>query len=497
MYQHVSHLNQQLLLPGDFFLPFGGKLNEENRWVKLAQIVPWAVAEKKYAKSFRNSFSGQKAVSIRMALGALIIQERLQLSDRDTIEQIMENPYLQYFIGLSGFQTAAPFHHSLMTHFRKRISDKLMREVNEALAVEAVKTASRSDNDDDTPKSGPTSTSGRKKKTTNKDDPNQGVLLLDATCAPADVAYPTDLNLLNEAREKLEGIVDTLHQPLIGQTPKPRTYRQKARKAFLVVSKQRRAGAKVIRKAVGKQLRYVKRNLEIIDVLAKEQSLTLLSRKQHRDLLVIQELYRQQRQMYEQRSHQVEDRIVSIHQPHVRPMVRGKAKARVEFGAKVSVSLVNGYAFLERQSWDNFNEGITLIESIEAYKARFGTYPKAVLADQIYRTRENRAFCKTHGIRLSGPALGRPAKGAEAAEQRRLAKKDAGGRNAIEGKFGEGKRKYGLGRIRAHLAATSETVISMQLLVMNLERRLRVLFAFLLNLLLTVSLRRSITKTAV
>jgi hypothetical protein len=92
-----------------------------------------------------------------------------------------------------------------------------MREVNEALAVEAAKTASRSDNDDDTPESGPTSTSGRKKKTTNKDDPNQGVLLLDATCAP------TNLNLLNEAREKLEGIVDTLHQPLIGQTPKPRT----------------------------------------------------------------------------------------------------------------------------------------------------------------------------------------------------------------------------------------------------------------------------------
>lgn len=495
MYQHVSHLNQQLLLPGDFFLPFGGKLSEDNRWVKLAQIVPWAVAEKKYAKSFRNSFSGQKAVSIRMALGALIIQERLQLSDRDTVEQISENPYLQYFIGLSGFQTAAPFHPSLMTHFRKRISDKLMREVNEALAIEAAKAAAR-DDDDDTPKSGSKPASGRK-KATSKDDPNQGVLLLDATCAPADVAYPTDLSLLNEAREKLEGIVDTLHQPLIGQAPKPRTYRQKARKAYLIVSKQRRAGAKVIRKAVGKQLRYVKRNLEIIDVLATKQSLTLLSRKQYRDLLVIQELYRQQRQMYEQRSHQVEDRIVSIHQPHVRPMVRGKAKARVEFGAKVSVSLVNGYAFLERQSWDNFNEGVTMIESLEAYKARFGTYPKAVLADQIYRTRENRAFCKTHGIRLSGPALGRPAKGEEAAEQKRLAKEDAGGRNAIEGKFGEGKRKYGLGRIRAHLAATSETVITLQLLVMNLERRLRVLFAFLLNLLFNAPLRRYGLKTAV
>jgi hypothetical protein len=88
MYEYISHRENQLLLPDDFFLPFGGKLNKENRWVKLAQLVPWAYAEEKYAKSFRNSFRGQKAVSIRVALGALIIQERLQLSDRETVQQI-------------------------------------------------------------------------------------------------------------------------------------------------------------------------------------------------------------------------------------------------------------------------------------------------------------------------------------------------------------------------------------------------------------------------
>ncbi len=150
--------------------------------------------------------------------------------------------------------------------------------------------------------------------------------------------------------------------------------------------------------------------------------------------------------------------------------------------------MVNGYAFLERLSWDSFNEGVTLIESLEAYKRRFGCYPKAVLTDQIYRTRENRAFCKAHGIRLSGPALGRPVQGEEAAEQRRVAKQDASERNAIEGKFGEGKRKYGLGRIRACLAKTSETVIALQLLVMNLERRLRGLFVSLMKQLFSAIL---------
>lgn len=486
MYEFLSHRENQLLLPDDFFLPFGGKLSKENRWVKLARLVPWAHAEKKYAKSFRISFRGQKAVSIRVALGALIIQERLQLSDRETVQQIVENPYLQYFIGLEGYQDHPPFHPSLMTHFRKRLGEPVLREINEIIAVEAAKSIPDSDRDDE-PKSGTKSKDKRttKRHSTSEEDPNQGVLLLDATCAPADVAYPTDLNLLNEAREKLEEIIDTLHAPQIGRSRKPRTYRDKARKEYLAVAKQRRANGKVIRRAIGKQLRYVARNLQIIRNMASRQPLTLLSRKQYRDLLVIQELYRQQRMMFERKTHQIEDRIVSIHQPHVRPVVRGKAKARVEFGAKVSVSMVNGYAFLERLSWDSFNEGVTLIESVEAYKRRFGCYPKAVLADQIYRTRQNRAFCKAHGIRLSGPALGRPVQGEEATEQRRVARQDARKRNAIEGKFGEGKRRYGLGRIRACLAKTSETVIALQLLVMNLERRLRDFFVSWLNRLLS------------
>lgn len=120
---------------------------------------------------------------------------------------------------------------------------------------------------------------------------------------------------------------------------------------------------------------------------------------------------------------------------------------------------------------------------MERYRARFGTYPKAVLADQIYRTRDNLRFCKEKGIRLSGPQLGRPS--ADQQEQKKIAKADTTARNAVEGKFGEGKRSYGLGRIRAHLQTTSETIIGLQLLVMNLEKRLRVLFLPVLQWLLS------------
>ena len=112
-----------------------------------------------------------------------------------------------------------------------------------------------------------------------------------------------------------------------------------------------------------------------------------------------------------------------------------------------------------------------------------GYYPAVVQADQIYRTRENRGFCKHNGIRLSGPALDRPRKDGRTSEDRQTTKRDAGERNAIEGKFGEGKRKYGLGHIRARLAQTSEAVITLQLLVMNLERRLHVLFYLIFSLL--------------
>lgn len=125
---------------------------------------------------------------------------------------------------------------------------------------------------------------------------------------------------------------------------------------------------------------------------------------------------------------------------------------------------------IEKFDWESYNEGTTLQESVENYKSRFGVYPEAVLADKIYRTRENLAYCKLHGIRLSGPKLGRSSKD-EDKSLAQLSKQDSSERNAIEGKFGEGKRRYGLGLIRARLQETSETVVALPFLIMNLEHK--------------------------
>ena len=187
--------------------------------------------------------------------------------------------------------------------------------------------------------------------------------------------------------------------------------------------------------------------------------------------------------MYMEKCHKVENRIVSIHQPWVRPIVRGKLTANTEFGAKLALSLENGYARIEKLSWDSFNESLTLIESCNRYKERNGVYPERILADKIYRNRNNLNFCADHGIKMNGPKLGRPPKDKKLYEQQKyLERSEAGERNVIEGKFGEAKNRYGLNRVMTRLSDTSDTAIHMTILVMNLKKRLRDLFAFFSHL---------------
>jgi hypothetical protein len=465
--------NPYQLVFEDFYLPFGGKLRSDNRWVVLSKQIPWQKIELEYESTFHGSDTGNVAKSARVALGALIIKERLGLTDRETVLQIQENPYLQYFLGFPEYENKKPFDHTLMVHFRKRFNKETLAKINEMIVLDVKasqgtqKAVQESRSDEDPPAK------------------NQGKLIIDATCTPADITYPTDLKLLNEAREKTEQIIDVMHAPFIGQRKKPRTYRQRARQDYLALAKQKKPGPNKIRKAIRKQLGYLGRNLKTIEAMALEGLLKLLDKRLYRLLLVSQELYRQQLQMYRDRRHIIADRIVSLYQPHVRPIVRGKAKSSVEFGAKISVSLVDGFSFVDTLSWDAFNESGDLVSQVEAYRRRFGFYPASVHVDKIYRTRDNRRFCKKNGIRLSGPPLGRPkqvtdANKAEMTQLRRQRRQDELDRIPIEGKFGQGKRRFTLNRIMAKLAETSEAVIMVSFIVMNLEKILSSIVSLLL-----------------
>jgi hypothetical protein len=167
------------------------------------------------------------------------------------------------------------------------------------------------------------------------------------------------------------------------------------------------------------------------------------------------------------------DRIVSISQPHVRPIVRGKASQRVEFGAKISASQVDGFVLLDRFSWDAYNETVDLSQQAEAFRQRFGHYPASIHADKIYQTRANRTWCKERGIRLSGKPLGRSRQMTR--EEKRQQLQDGKDRIPIEGKFGNAKRKGSLQRVMAKLAITSRTVVTIGLIALNLDALLRFL----------------------
>lgn len=460
MYKPIDRLHHSFL---DFNQPMGLHMNLDNRWIKLADQIPWDEFEVNYARLFPSD-TGNVAKPFRMALGALIIQTKFQYSDRELVEQIAENPYLQYFIGLPGYQEDAPFDASTLVLFRRRISAEMLMEVNEYLL------AHKDDDNSTPPSSGNSGDNG-----VLKEDTNKGTLILDATCAPANIRYPQDISLLNEAREKLETIIYRFCKSY--GLPLPRRYRRRARKDYLAFAKSKKHSAKKIRKALRKQLGYVARDIGYLEKFMSD-GYAMIDKEISLYLTIIT-LYEQQKYMYDNKVHSVEHRIVSISQPWLRPIVRGKVKTPVEFGAKFDLSLDSeGYGRIEKISFEAYNESTCLIEAVERFKDRTGYYPERVLADQIYRTRENRSYCKEHGIRLSGPKLGRPS--ATAKVDKKQEYQDNTDRIEVERSFSLSKRCYGMSCITTKLEETQLTSIALSVFVTNLFRiQRRILCAFL------------------
>jgi hypothetical protein len=466
----------QLMFDG-FETEFEKWLEPDNRWVLLSAIIPWEDLSAAYEMSL-SAHTGRPAKDGQLVIGAVIIKHKLCLSDEETIEQIRENPYLQYFVGFKAFVKEQAFAPSLFVEIRRRMGPEVFGRFEDSIIArisEHQKPETAPDDDQTTPPGDGETVPGDNAKPTppdHKPTTHRGKLIVDATVVEQAIRYPTDLSLLNEAREISETIIDILH-PLAGPEKKVRTYRRNARRDYLALVKQRRPGIRKRRKAIGQQLRYLKRNLchieEMLDMLP---GLDIpLPCKQLRQYWIIRHLYDQQKQMFDSRTRRCDNRIVSIHQPHVRPIIRGKQNKPVEFGAKLGVSLSgDGVACVDHLSWDAYHEGHDLPDQVEAYRHRHGHYPEKVLADPLYGTRDNRKFLKEKGIEFAGKPLGRPPKvtSAESNISRRQRKQDYLERIPIEGKFGQGKNGYDLNYIRARTAKTSEAWIRSIFLVMNL-----------------------------
>lgn len=489
-----------------FKTPFEQQLDPYNRWVQLSERLPWDQLVNIYMKKLRADF-GAPGIDGRLVIGSLIIKHKLNLSDRETIEMIRENMYMQYFVGLSSFTSEPIFHHTEFVHIRKRLSEADFNSMTEeliqaAMAMEKQQQEQQEAGDKSKDENAPTEGIAQEadkivsaeadvlkvdeeSQTDEKDaedkavesdkvetPPNKGDMMLDATVADQNIKYPNDVELLNTGRQETDRLIDVLCQEL--EQKRPRTYRQTARKYFLRFAKRKNKPANIIRKARRQQLNYLKRNLKHLDLLITKYQ----NRRQrlrlpfgHRDLRILwatRLMYDQQLKMHDEKTQRIEDRIVSIYQPYVRPMVRGKAKAKVEFGAKLDISLQDGYAFIETLSWDAFNECNDLQKAAENYKKRYGYYPAHIIADAIYHTRENKKWCTDNHIKLIGKQLSKTALSKMTAKERKAHKQKHNSRNGVEGKFGQGKKGYELNEIRARYGNTSKSWIGAIIFVMNI-----------------------------
>ena len=454
----------------DFNQPQGMQMNPNNRWVKKAAMIPWDTIEAEYAKLFP-SHTGMPAKPLRTALGSLLIQKQYRFPDEELVEQIRENPYYQYFIGLPGYEDKIPFVPSLLVEFRKRLSEDVLNEINEMI----IAFNAQQDDDDSNDGSGDAGQSDQQDSAT--DSENAGTLILDATCAPQNIKYPQDVELLNEAREKLENMISRVSDEY--NYYRPRMYREKARKDYLALAKCRKRSAKKIRKAIRKQLQYIRRDLGYLTNLIENNGVAL-SHSDAQMFDTLQALYAQQQYMFTNNTHSVVNRIVSISQPYIRPIVRGNAKSPVEFGAKLDLSVdETGMCRIEKLSFDAYNESAVLKTAIENYRERIGHYPERVLVDQIYRNRENISYCSNLGIRLSGKKLGRPKKDADSKAEKKIAYQDNTDRIEVERKFSLAKRKFGLGLLLTKREDTTRASIVLSIIAMNIDRLAAMLLHFI------------------
>lgn len=419
------------------FLPFDGKLDPNNRWLKIKALIPWESLEARYQGYF--SDRGRPALDGRLVIGILLLKHITGTSDEAIVELVNENPYMQLFCWLEQFSSAPLLDSSSLSKIRKRLGSKyfaaLERETYQVLIERKIIKAKG--------------------------------MLLDATVFPEHIRYPTDTGLLNEARR---WVVKQIKEIGSSVGKKMRTYCRKAQKEYLSFSKKKTKSRKLIQRTRKSLLQYLRRNINQMQSLledARQQGIKIEQKVSER-FEVVRKVLDQQFQMYRQKVNRIEERIVSLQRPWTRPIVRGKTGPKaVEFGPKASLSYVDGFVFLDHLSSENFPEAARVGAQLEQYETLFGKKPSYVVADKIYGNRENRKLLKQDEIRDAFEPLGRKARKQNPATRWRKQKQRE--RNRIEGSFGHGKNHFSLDKIKYYLEDGPEIWVRLGLMGMNLQ----------------------------
>ncbi len=418
--------------------PFGGSLDENNRWLKISSLLPWEELERKYRSYF--SDKGRPALDGKLVIGLLLLKHMTGASDKEVTQRLRENPYWQAFCGFDNFVTDEVLNSSSLTKLRKRLGAGYMKE----LEVLTYKTL-----------------------IDRKIIRGKG-MLVDGTVFPENIKYPNDVGLLNDVREWLVENITKIGKK-VGK--RYRTYKRTARKKYLKFSKTRRKTRKFIRGSRKKMLQHVRRNIrQLTDAI--EAATFPVDRVIKAKLETAREIYEQQMTMHSKNLRRVNNRIVSFNRDYVRPIKRGKAGKDVEFGPKAALTQVDGFLFLDKLSHDNFSEAAEDVvkEQIENYEEKFGKRPDTFTGDQLYGSRNNRKLLEQElEIRSSFVSLGRKSKTKEPDRRVKVLQKE---RNRIEGSLGTVKEHYGLSRIKYHSKEGAEQWIRLGILGMNLKTAL-------------------------
>jgi gas vesicle protein len=414
--------------------PLGGTLNPDNRWLRIAEMIPWDELEANYAKYF--SDVGRPAKDAHLIIGLLLLKHMTALSDREVTEAVLENPCMQAFCGLQRFATEEILEPSTLTKMRARLAAAFFRQLEKKTYGVLIE----------------------------KRIIKAKGMLVDATVFPKEIMYPNDVGLLNDVRGWL-----VRHIKKLGEGKRYRTNRRKARQEYLNFAKKKMKTKKVVKKAKKQMLQHVRRNLEqmkeVIETLKDKGR--KIEKKIVKTLEVAETIFGQQLEMYRRKVNRIKDRIVSFFRPYVRPIKRGKNGRDVEFGAKGALTHVGGFLFLDHLEHAAFPEDKLTETHIQKYEERFGKKPPYAAMDQKYGSRENRARLEGHHLRASLRPLGRRAKQAD-----RWSKKKQKERNRIEGSFWLGKQRNLLAKVRYRVKDGSEICVRAGILAMNLKTAL-------------------------
>lgn len=432
MYQNLLFEQTPQVISDAFYSTELGYLYQSIPFEALAKQIP-PPAKLPYGKGCKPWFNLKGGIALQ------ILKSYLQCSDAMLVQHINGNWMMQMFCGIQLRGTERIKDKDIVGRWRKHIGRHLNIDKLQLACVQHWKPY--------------------------MEDVQAG--LCDATVYESYIAYPTDVKLIWKSCADIFAMLKDARKRL--KIRASRSNHSKRQQEYLLVAKSKKKSRRKSKKLCRSLLKYLHRLQQQLGyLLERYKRKIVLSNRQYKRLTTITTVKEQQWQIHFGNQSTVPARIVSLHKPYVRAIIRGKEVKPVEFGAKVNMLQVDGISFIEHISYDNFNEGTRLKSTIEMQKRYFGKCHQ-MGADAIYATNANRTYCTQNNIATSFVQKGKEGKDAQQKSQMRslLGKVRS---TVLEGSFGNEKNHYQMDKIKAKTEETEKVWIFFSLLTSNAKQ---------------------------